>query len=172
MRWERLFADLQAQLDAEHLRDVDAEIAELATAEIGLTAFTDRIRGCRDRQLTLRLADGGVVAGVISDATAQWVLLAQERREVLVPVRSVVSAWPMGGVAPPTGVSESKVGLGHALRALAAQERVVTVRTSAGDERGWIARVGADHVDLIPEDASEDEAVTVSARHVLAIFSS
>lgn len=54
--------------------------------------------------------------------------------------------------APAPGAVESRLGLGHALRALARDRAVVRVRAGEADLTGRIERVGADHLDLADVD--------------------
>ncbi|ACQ79515.1 conserved hypothetical protein [Beutenbergia cavernae DSM 12333] len=148
MRWEDLFADLDAQLAAAHEQESEDEIADLARAEAATTRFADRLRARRGRQLGLRLRDGSTVQGTVVDVAPAWVLLGEGERRVLVPTDAVVTAAPLDVVAPEAGAIESRLGLAHALRAIAGDGRRLKVTTAAGDLVGHLERVGADHVDL------------------------
>ena len=46
MRWDELFADMEAQLAAERFRDVEREAAELTRAETAEALLQDRFLGC------------------------------------------------------------------------------------------------------------------------------
>jgi hypothetical protein len=148
VRWDSLFADLQAQWEAELRADDDAEIRDLAEAEAAGTRFADRLRARRGAPLSLRLVDGSDRGGVASDVANEWVLLAEGERRHLVPVRAIALAWPLGGAAPAPGVLERGLGLGHVLRGLAGEGQEVVVSTLGGDHPGLLVRVGADHVDM------------------------
>ncbi|WP_156224575.1 hypothetical protein [Pseudactinotalea suaedae] len=148
MRWDALFADLQAQWEAERRADDDAEIRELAEAEAAGTRFGDRLRARLGAPLTLRLVDSSDRVGVVKDAAPEWVLLAEGERRHLVPVAAIAMAWPLAGAAPAPGAIERGLGLGHVLRALAGEGQAVVVRSRGGDQTGLLVRVGADHVDV------------------------
>jgi hypothetical protein len=148
VRWDDLFADLQAQWEAELRADDDVEIRELAEAEAAGTSFGDRLRARRGAPLTVRLADGSDRTGVVADVAQEWVLIAERERRHLVPVAAIAVAWPLGGAAPAPGAVERGLGLGHVLRALAAEGHDVVVRTRGGDHAGLLVRVGADHLDI------------------------
>lgn len=148
MRWDALFADLQAQWEAELRAVDDDEIRDLAEAEAAATHVADRIRARRGQQLSLRLLDGSDRTGLVVDVAQEWVLLGEGERRHLVPVAAIAMAWPLAGTAPEAPAIERGLGLGHVLRALAAEGQGVVVRTRGGDHAGRIVRVGADHLDL------------------------
>jgi hypothetical protein len=76
-------------------------------------------------------------------------------RRALVPLAAVAAVDGLAThAAPAAGVVESRLGLGHALRALARDRVVVRVRTGGTDLTGRIERVGADHVDLADVDGA------------------
>ncbi|UFU02172.1 hypothetical protein LQF12_11710 [Ruania suaedae] len=148
MRWDDVFSELQAEFEAALQAGSDAELVELVQAEVAGIAWIDRCRARRGEQLTLRLTDGSDRSGEVLQATRSWVRLAMGERRCLVPAHAVVAAWPLGSRAPEPGRVEARLGLGHALRALAAAGAEVMVRSLAGDHRGRLVRVGADHLDL------------------------
>ncbi|HLS64170.1 MAG TPA: hypothetical protein VK060_12380 [Ruania sp.] len=168
MAWDDVFAELAAELVAAEREEDEARLGDLVAAEVAGTTFADRCRARSGSQLTLRLADGSSRTGTVRDATRAWVILADGDRRTLVPLSAVVLAWPLHGSAPEPGPVEGRLGLGHALRALAEEQVAVLVRTSAGDHRGRIVRVGADHLDLV----SEPGVLTVPWRAVLSVDSS
>ncbi|QOR69704.1 hypothetical protein IM660_13635 [Ruania alkalisoli] len=154
MRWDDVFAELQAQFDAALQADSDAELAELVQAEVAGIEWIDRCRARRGEVLTVRLADGSDRSGTVLEATRSWVRLALGERRCLIPAHAVVAAWPLGPRAPEPGPIEARLGLGHALRALAADGADVMVRSLAGDHRGRLTRVGADHLDMLTAHAT------------------
>lgn len=178
MRWEALFNDLEAQF-AGAASDLDDDLVlDLAEAERATAALADRLRARRGHPVTIRLADGSDVRGVVVDAAPQWLLVGDGTRRVLVPLEAVAAAWPLGEVAPEAGGVERRLRIGHALRALAREEVPVVVRTVAGEHRGWIVGVRLDHVDVRValsdphEAAGAGAVVTVALRHLLAVQAS
>jgi hypothetical protein len=81
-----------------------------------------------------------------------------------VPASAIVSIEGLGrATAMPAGVVLRRLGLGHALRALARDRAPVRAQTAAGVLSGTIDRVGADHLDLAlhaPGEWRRAEAVT------------
>lgn len=167
MRWDDVFAELAAEFAAAEREEGEAQLGELVAAEAAGTTFADRCRARRGQPLTVRLQDGSTRSGTVRDATRAWVLLADGDRRSLVPLSAVVLAWPLHGSAPEPGPVEARLGWGHALRALADQRLSVLVRTAAGDHRGQIVRVGADHLDL----AGGPEMLTVPWQALLSVDS-
>jgi len=149
MRWEALFADLEAQLAAQSAAELDVEIAELTRAERATVAIADRLRAAQGAVLTLRLRGGSAVEGLVLDAAPQWLLLGAHGRRVLVPLAAVATVGGLGRqAAPQPGVVEGRLTLGHALRALARDRVLVQIDLEGVELAGRIERVGADHLDL------------------------
>lgn len=149
MRWEALFADMEAQLAAQDSAELEAQVSELTRAERATVTLADRLRASCDARVGVRVRGGALVEGIVLDAAPEWVLLGEQVRRTLVPlaaVSAVVGLVPY--VAPAPGEVERRLGLGHALRALARDRVVARVETDGGELTGRIERVGADHVDL------------------------
>jgi hypothetical protein len=162
MRWQRLFADLDAQFVAGQRAEREADVADLIRAERGQLALVDRLRPHLGSVLTWRLdpASGvdGALAAAVLDLGSDWVLVEAAaagsiRRQLLVPLRSVV--W-IGGLSGAARVDDSQVArrmsLTVVLRGLSRDRAPVRVWTSAGQLTGTIDRVGADHLDLAVHD--------------------
>ena len=153
MRWESLFADMEAQLAAGRLADVRADVAELARAERASITLAARARSSVGRPVRV-LVGNDVLEGQLLDAAPEWLLLATSSvRRALVPVAAAVAVDGLAPhAAPSAGAVESRLGLGHALRALARDRVAVRVRAGGADLTGRIERVGADHLDLTDSD--------------------
>lgn len=149
MRWEALFADLEAQFDASDGADLAAEIADLTRAERATVALADRLRAAQGSGVTIVVAGGDTVAGQLLEVAAQWVLVGEGTRRALVPLGAVTA---VGGLAvrsaPSDGEVARRLGLGAALRALARDRVTVRVATDGFELTGRVERVGADHLDL------------------------
>ncbi len=148
MRWDDLFADLVAQFDAAQASVSEEEIADMARAEAATTTLTDRLRARVGAEVRLRLVGGHDRRGRIVQAHPCWLVLADGPRRSLVPSGAIALAWPLGGAAPPPSRLGTGLPFGHALRALAAEGTAIHAVTTAGEHRGRIVRVGADHLDL------------------------
>ena len=166
MRWEALFADLEGQFAQVAQEERDEEVADLAEAERSQVKLADRLRARQGQDVSLRLRDGSDVRGTVRDAAVQWLLVADGPRRALVPAEAVAVARALGAVAPEAPVVERRLRLTHVLRALAREEADVVACTTAGDYRGRIVAVGADHLDL---QRPTGEVVAIVLAHLLVI---
>jgi len=151
MRWDALFADLEAQLDAEQTLQLGAEVAERTRVEwAGLTVI-DRLRAQVGQPLTWSTTAGERVEGRLMEVGSDWVLLGVGRVEVLVPMAAVASVSGLGPAAEQPGPAPlaRRLPLSVVLRGLARDRSVVTAQLVGGERLiGTVDRVGADHLDL------------------------
>jgi hypothetical protein len=148
MRWDGLFADLEGQLEAEHRAERDAEVAERTRIERGAVDLPSRLLAQVGAQTRLRLVTGAQHEGTLTDVGADWLLLREARRELLVPTVALVS---VADLAPRTRDDRAarRFGLGYALRLLARDRCPVLVSDRSGQaSTGTIDVVGADYLDL------------------------
>ena len=157
MRWERLFADLEAQLAAAQAQEARVELVELVRAERATTRFADRLRASAG--LSLRVQVGllpgdadATVTGDLVDLGADWLLLAERTGgRALVPLVAVEAVAGLAPYAAPEDPSVgARLGLPHTLRALSRDRAEVAVSTESRTVVGRLDRVGADHVDVTP----------------------
>lgn len=147
MRWDALFADMESQLEAAQAQDRAAQVAELTRAERSAVLLADRVRAAVGAEVSCVVRSGETVAGVVADAGPAWLLLGGARQH-LVPTAALVTVEGLGvGVAPAAGPLR-RLGLAHALRAVARDRSVVRVVTTAGTLEGRLEAVGADHADV------------------------
>jgi hypothetical protein len=161
MRWELLFADLDAQVAAGDAAELAGEVRERTRAELARQSLADRLLGRIGRPVTAHLVDGTVRSGDLVDAAAEWVVLRDRQGDrvvvVLLPVSAVV-AWT--GLGRRT-VSERVVvrrrhSLTAVLRAVARDRSPVQVRLLGGLRlSGTVDAVGADHFDLAEHDPDQ-----------------
>lgn len=158
MRWEGLFADLEAQLAREDAAQMDAEVADRTRREQATTRLADRVRAHVGRTLVVHLDAGSSATGEVVDTGPDWVLLREGGRgQVLVPLSAVIGVSGLSrSVAPPAGVVLSRLRLGHALRAVARDRSSVRLQLAGGEVlTGTVDRVGADHLDLAEHPLGE-----------------
>ncbi len=174
MRWEALFADLEAGLAAAAAQDLRDEVAELTRAERAQVRLADRLRAAAGSPLRLVLREGLGVDGVVGDAAPQWVLLAPDAvRRALVPITAVTAAVGLPvHAAPSPGEVERRLGLGHVLRAIARDRVAVRVDATGVSVSGRLERVGADHVDVTPTHAQRGAAGWTFAFDALVVVRS
>jgi hypothetical protein len=158
VRWDHLFADLEAQYAAAEAAERRAAVGELVRGERATVTLADRVRAAVGRPVRLHVGDlpgerDAVVEGEVVDVGPGWVLLAQPPvRQALVPLAAVEAAPGLSDVvAAPPGVVESRITFGHALRALARDRVQVRVVTASREVVGRFGRVGADHVDVVAD---------------------
>ena len=156
MRWDALFADLEAQLGAELAAEAGAEVAERTRAEHGALLLADRVRAHAGGVLRLGLRDGSSLEGRCTDVGSQWVSLEDGPAQLLVPWDAVTTVAGLGrAAAQPAGVAVRRLSLRHALRALSRGRTPVVLGLEGGRLVGTVDRVGADHLDLAEHPAGE-----------------
>jgi len=97
----------------------------------------------------LVLVDGESLAGEVTDAGPEWLLLTDGPREHLVVLSAVASAGGLTErVALPDPEGRAGLGITTALRALARDRQIVRVATRGVETVGMVAAVGADHLDV------------------------
>jgi len=148
VRWDALFADMEHQLDAAARQDRADQVADLTRAERASVTLVDRVGVRVGERLDLTLRAGERLSGRVLEVAAGWLLLADDRREHLVPLGAIaVVAGLAQGSAPPSAVTR-RLGLGHALRAVARDRAVVQVVAGGATLVGRVEAVGADHLDI------------------------
>ena len=174
MRWQQLFADLQAQFEEEESAAERAESGSRARAEIGGLALGDRLRGSLGAQVSVTVRGAGQLSGVLADVGADWLLLADELgRDVLVAtpaVRAVAGLGRRTGVAEAPGFVRSRLDLRRVLRGLARDRAAVQLILDDGSVLvGTVDRVGADYVELAehPADAPRRAEAVSGVRAVV-----
>jgi hypothetical protein len=153
MRWQQLFADLQAQFEQEEAAAEQSESASRARSEIGAVRLIDRLRGALGSTVVVQCAGAGQVAGELVDVGPDWLLLVDDLgRDVLCAggaVRSVAGLARRTGAAAEERAVTAAWDLRRALRALARDRAAVqVVLDDGGVLSGTLDRVGADYVEL------------------------
>lgn len=161
MRWDELFADLEAQAEAWQLAERDAEVAELTRLETSRLRLASRLDAAAGAPVRVRCLGGTVLSGRIGRSGPGWLLLDEEAgREALLPVAAVTSVAGLGRLAGAPSAGGSRVdlapGWGSVLRAVARDRSVLRVGlTDSTVLDGTLDRVGADYVELAVHAAGE-----------------
>jgi hypothetical protein len=170
MRWDGLFADLEAQADALAQAERAAEVEIRTRDEIGRLTVHDRLRTAVGTPLQLTFLGGHAVRGTLVRAGREWVLLdvgaGQEVVGVSAQLRGIRGLARLSAVPGSVGVVESRLGLRHVLRGIARDRsplRLHLAGGSGGHAGGtpWtsvdatIDRVGADFVEVATHPAGE-----------------
>jgi hypothetical protein len=172
MRWERLFADLEARLEAEERATTDADVVDLVRAERARLAVRDRLRAHLDESLIWSLVSvGEPLPGRLLDVGSDWVLIESRSGEMLIPIGAVQGIEGLSRMAAPDSSEVARrLGIGVILRGLSRDRAVVSVRLPADQwVTGTIDRVGADHVDIAvhPQDESRRGRAVLGVRCLL-----
>lgn len=159
MRWDRLFADLEAELVAAEAQERDSEVAERTRAEVAKLRLVDRLR-MADDDLTLQVTGLGDWSGAVADTGPDWVLLTGDRRgdllALLDAVGSVVGLAGWSAVPGTEGRVAERFRVGAVLRGVARDRSTVRVVLRTGvAHTGTIDRVGADYLELAEHDPDE-----------------
>jgi hypothetical protein len=160
MRWERLFDDVEAQLEAADRAELAGEVADRTRREIARLRLVDRLRAGIGAELQLSVAGVGALRGRLQRVGEGWLLLQPEAGLVALVLRDAVLAiggLPALAVEPGSeGPVLSRLDIGHALRVVARDRAPVSVQLRDGSSLdGTLDRVGADFADLALHPAGE-----------------
>lgn len=169
MRWQDLFADLEAQLLAEQRRELHAEVADRTRRERAEVTVLDRAAKSVGSPVTV-VTGAGAVRGVLDDLGKDWLLVHEQGRHAALLPMSAVTA--LVGLTPRSDDDRGmgrRFGVGVALRAIARDRAPVAIHDIAGGlATGTIDKVGADHLDLAEHPAdSVRRAAAVTGHRVV-----
>jgi hypothetical protein len=162
MRWDGLFADLEAQAAALEHAERAAEVDTHTRGEVGRLQVRDRLRAAVDTPLRLRLLGGTQLSGVLRRVGPDWLLLDEgQGREAVVPGAALVTVRGLGRYSAVPGsasVVESRLGLRAALRGIARDRSTVRIHLTSGNTQfdavdATIDRVGADFLEVAAHSA-------------------
>ncbi len=152
MRWARLFADLEAQLQAEEAGDLASEVASRTRHEFGQLTMADRLRAAVGHPVRVSCSGVWELTGQLSDVGAGWLLLDEGMgREILVNLATVAAVQGLGQLSTPTAETAvtRRLDLRYAVRGLARDRASLHVLLSSGEAlTGTFDRVGSDFVEL------------------------
>jgi hypothetical protein len=153
VRWDELFADLEAQLAAAEDAELAGEVADRTRGEVGGTELVDRARSAVGTPLRVQVVGHEPVAGMLLEVGSEWLLMRDAQgRDVLVPWSAVLALVGLGAATADraeVGPTFRRLGLSPALRALARDRAGVAVGLVDGTVvTGTVDRVGRDFFDL------------------------
>jgi hypothetical protein len=160
MRWDALFADLEAQAEVFAQAERAAEVDERTRGEVASLRLRDRARAAVGSSLRLRSAGGLATVGDLLRVGPDWLLVQEPGgREVVVAIAHLVSVRGLGrysAVPGSEGPVESRLGLRHALRGIARDRSAVRVHlVDASTVDATIDRIGSDFIDVATHNAGE-----------------
>jgi hypothetical protein len=161
VRWDQLFADLDAEFEAGLQAELDAEIAERARIELSRIGLLDRLRAATGRPVTITVDGVGALVATVSQVGDGWALLESGGVEVLLNAAAIVSVAGLsaaGARASPSPEIDSRLGLGFVLRGLARDRaRIIAQLRDGSALGGTLHRVGADAVDIAEPVSGEPD---------------
>ncbi len=174
MRWDRLFADLEARFDEMSDAEAVAEMPDRQRVAAGAVGMTQRLAGSIGHPIRVRIAGGTPVGGVLSRVGPDWVLLTEgQAREVLVATRAIALVEGLSAsTALPLSAVALRLDLRHAVRGLTRDRSPIAMLVagasgdaagaadagsvhSATEITGTIDRVGADFAEIAVHAAWE-----------------
>lgn len=172
MRWDDLFADLEAQAAGLAQADRSARIAERARYETAQVTMSDRFAASIGASVRIRPTGTAVIAGRVLRTGADWLVVADTQFEYLLCLRWVVDVVGLSRrvAGAPVADSASNAPLTHALRCLGAERADVRISLCDGSSAtGTIDRVGADFIDLVSRELGDGLAGSVRTVSTRAI---
>lgn len=151
MRWDGLFADLEAQMAQGRWLDTEREAAELTRGERATIAFADRLRGAVGSSVPLLLEDGHRLEVRVSAVGSTWLGGTDHTGSLVLGLDAVVAVeGNLPSAAPESSGGRRSLGLGSLFRSLSRARAGVVVFGAGGLllGEGTIDRVGRDHLDL------------------------
>ena len=157
MRWDALFADLEAQGDALARAERAAEIDERTRYEVSVSAIADRLRGAIGTRIHLSCLGGVSVRGTVRAVGVGWLLVDEDSgQESLVMTDAVCRLRGLGRRSAPAEQASARLGLSSALRGVARDRLPVLVMLRDGSTiTATIDRVGSDFVEMAAHAVGE-----------------
>ena len=175
MRWDGLFADLEAQAEALERGERAAEVEERARIKVASLTVLDRLRAAVGTPLRMQVAGAATLSGLLGRVGPDWLLLDEGAgREVVVALAAVQGVWGLSrlsAVSDSATALESRLALPHVLRGIARDRcavRICLVNGSSLD--ATIDRVGADFLEAAVHPAGETRRRTEVRDVVLVAY--
>lgn len=151
MRWNDLFADLEAQLEFGQWQEIEQDAAEITRGMWADLSLMDRLRGSLGEQVRFVLQDGRVQALRLRSVGPTWVGGSAESGAVLFGRDAILGVEDgLQRAHVPTRPLEAGPSMASIYRALGRRREVLQVLGKHGEvvAEGTIDRVGKDHFDI------------------------
>jgi hypothetical protein len=172
IRWDRLFADLEGQLEAAERAEFVAEVAERTRYEVAQTTLLDRLRAALGTEIDVTVAGVGALAGEMTRIGADFVVVDAGGSLALVRIAALLTVRNLATISRPTAeVVAARISMAMVARELARDRSAVMVWLRDGTTlAGTIDRVGADYLDLAEHSLDEPRrAAVVRGRRTVAV---
>ncbi|WP_229053284.1 hypothetical protein [Aeromicrobium sp. Leaf350] len=144
MRWERLFADLEAQALDDAALERDALVEELVDEEWASVGSRDVLWG----EVVIEVLGAGRIDGVVTQSLADLLVVESAGCEDVVVSRAAVVGWRGGrGRAPALTPVTGRLGWAHVWRAL--RDEGSEARVARVDGAHVVGQVGAVIADAV-----------------------
>ena len=165
-RFDQLLAGLVAEAEAADAAALDADIAEVERAARAESRLLDRVRA--QRQVSLELAGGAMVSGLIAAVGRDVVVMAADDGDWAIPAWGIAAIVNPGEGAQPAASISDRLGLASVVRSWSRQRSVVRViRISGAPLDGTIDIAGAEYLGLAEHDPGEPRRPDAVRRQVL-----
>ncbi|MDK1359537.1 hypothetical protein QNO00_04555 [Arthrobacter sp. zg-Y1219] len=151
MRWDALFADMEAQMASAHQLVQDAEVSERLRTDFAGMDLAGRLHSQTGRYLKVDVGPCGAFEGELSHVGRGWIGLDGERRSSVIALDHVVLIGGMDRFST-VEAPAARLGLASALRGLSRDRAAVQVylagQPPASALDGSVDRVGKDFFEL------------------------
>lgn len=159
MRWDKLFADLEAAAADDELAERDALVSDLREGELAATTWLRLAGG----QVTLEVSGLGRVEGVIMAANDRLLHLQTTQSHVVVGAGSVLAVVAATARSGPRSAVADRLGWTSVLRMLQRdRDRVQICRIDGSVRSGLVDLVGADFV-RVRDEAGQAPIIPLAA---------
>lgn len=149
MRWESLFADLEAQFESEAVRDRTSEIQEFVRIERARETMVQRLVRQLGTRVEVQLLGAERLGGQLAAIGKDWLMLRHGGSEEIIPFGAL--AWWAGREAGrEEAPEERRVAFSQALRVLVRDRARVGIGGVDGLHlaSGTLDQVGQDFVEV------------------------
>jgi hypothetical protein len=158
MRWEALFADLEAQALGWQLAERETEVADRTRGEVAQISMVSRLRHRAGAPIRLQVVGAGAVSGRLNRVGPDWTLVTTPD-ETVVATAAISAVHDLPWESTPTETIsqvEARMRLTSVLRAIARDRSTVVIcLRDASTLIGTPDRVGADWVDLAAHEPGQ-----------------
>lgn len=148
MDFDVFLSSLESAFDELRRQEADALVTELADAERMSVNLAQRLVANEGARISLVLRGGVRIDGVLVDAGTTWCVVREGVGDSLIPLSAVVAASPLSNASPETERITRTVGIGRILRELQERGYTVVIDHDAGQHKGRVRGVYADHFDI------------------------
>ncbi|MDZ5076248.1 hypothetical protein [Nesterenkonia sp. HG001] len=158
MRWEALFADMEARWDAEASAELERDIAEATRFEQAAVGLVDRLRAQIGAMVTVALPGERLVEMRLDAVGEDWIAGSEGHQGIVVPLQAVQSVEGLlRRAAHEHSHVRRRMGLSMVLRGMTRDRAVVEIRGAEGGVlvHGLLVNVGRDHCEVARTIAGE-----------------